>query len=185
MTESDPSEDKPLPLPDDLDPSAFRGQRGVLERGWRRTWLIHRVAQGDASDRELGRQLGVNKSSITKFRNRNQAEIEDVRLELADRLDSLWVADKVNRLAEIQQDIEDLNTLISKTFDPPEPGPLDPGPELEPGIPDSVVGWIRAKQVALRNAAEELGQIPNRVTMNMAGGVQVSYRIEGVDLDAV
>ena len=44
--------------------------------------------------------------------------------------------------------------------------------------------WLRTKLSILRGAAEELGQIPNKVTMQVGGSI-VTYKIDGVDLDQI
>jgi hypothetical protein len=137
--------------------------------------------------------MHCHSSSVTDFRRRHQPEIEEAVQKIEDEFVGLWVASKAARLAEYQQDVEDANEIISEEMGsrstPREQNPLDPGANDEDDPPlSSAPIWVRLKGAALRAVAEELGQIPNRVRMDL-GGTVVTYRIEGepgqaeVDLD--
>lgn len=175
-----------------VEPSVMqsgRRMRGHLERGWRKRWLILQLAKGDLSVYELGRVMNCRRQNVERFAERHRTEIEEAVRRLEDEFVGLWVADKANRLAEYQQDIEDANEIISGEMgdagQPVEPDPLDPGDiDGEDPAPSSAPVWVGIKQRALRAVAEELGQIPNRVRMDVGGQI-ATYRIEGVDLDKV
>jgi hypothetical protein len=176
------------------DPVPFEGRHRMhLERGWRKRYLIMELAKGELSQRELARIMHCHSSSVTDFRRRHQPEIEEAVQKIEDEFVGLWVASKAARLAEYQQDVEDANEIISEEMGsrstPREQNPLDPGANDEDDPPlSSAPIWVRLKGAALRAVAEELGQIPNRVRMDL-GGTVVTYRIEGepgqaeVDLD--
>lgn len=167
------------------------GGRGHLERGWRRQWLIRQLATGEFSKNELARIMRAHRQSIRDFEIKHQAEIESMIRQIDQEFAGLWVAEKVNRLAEYQQDVEDANEIIAGELGdptaPPQVDPLDPGglesEQAEPA-PSAAPTWVRIKHAALKAVAEELGQIPNRVRMDIGGQV-ATYRIEGVDLDQV
>ena len=168
------------------------GRRGHaryhLERGWKKRYLITEIAKGEKSESALARELDCHRQSIRDFKARHAAEIEKAVRDIEDQFVGLWVADKVNRLAEYQQDIEDANVVISEELDgalaSPEIDPLDPGGDEGGGPIERAPLWIRLKHQALRAAAEELGQIPNRVRLDVAGRV-VTYAVEGVDMTKV
>lgn len=141
--------------------SEERNRRIWLERGWRKDKLIHEIALQEKTMTALAAQYGVVPSAITNFRHRHQAEILAVQQNLGDRFAALWVADKGRRIAEYQQDIEDINALQGST----------PTAEL-----------TRIKHGALKNVAEELGHLPSK-TQIQVNNAQVAYAFEGVDLD--
>jgi hypothetical protein len=176
-------------------PVETRRTHGRLERGWRKRWLMIELAKGELDVATLAHTLGAAPQSVWDFRKRHEAEIEAMVRDLEREFVALWVADKAHRLAEYQQDISDANEIIMDAMEPAAPrelDPLDPGAADEDGTPGSNQApvWVRIKQNALRAVAEELGQIPNRVRMDLGGSV-VTYRIEGepgqppVDLDQV
>ena len=170
------------------DPVPYEGRhRFHLERGWRKRYLIIELAKGDIPKRELARIMKCHKSSVIDFERRHQAEIAETITRIEDEFVGLWVASKANRLAEYQQDVEDANEIIMDEFGersaPRESDPLDPGANDEVSDrPNMAPIWVRLKEQALRAVAEELGQIPNRVRMDLGGQV-ATYHLEGVDLD--
>ena len=162
---------------------------GRLERGWKRTWLIGQVARSEGTDSSLAIALDCSPSSIRAFRLRHAAEIEALRTEMSDQISRLWIADKLNRLAEMQTDVEDINSVIAGKLDAYTPtpyNPLDPASDgaSTPAAIEDLPAWLRTKAMVLRAAADELGQIPHRVQMRIDGGV-VTYKIENVDMDRV
>jgi predicted ArsR family transcriptional regulator len=101
--------------------------------------------------RQLARDYGVDVKAITKFRDRHEDTISDMRADIESEFSGLWIAQKAERLAEM---IELYGDAVS---------PRDRETKLS----------------VLRHAAEELGQIPNRTTIDFAQPVQVI--IEGAD----
>lgn len=101
--------------------------------------------------RELAREYGVDHKAITKFRDRHAEVIADMAQAIDDEFAGLWIAQKSERLDEMIQLYED------------GVSPRDRETKLS----------------VLRHAAEELGQIPNRTTIDFAQPVQVI--IEGGD----
>lgn len=167
-----------------LEPGAYGGRRYKLERGWKRTWLLHQLARAEASNHGLARALKVDHRAVDRFAIRHKDEIESIRKRMEDEFQTLWIASKVARLAEYQQDVEDITGIIDAAFDPPESGPLDPTADQEKTQNlEALPQWLRVKHAALRAAAEELGQIPNKINMTVGGGQVITYRVEGVDLE--
>lgn len=119
---------------------------GKLERAWARRRLIIDLAKEEQSQRELATKYGVAQSSISEFRTRHLDEILATQTDLENEFVQLWVTQKIDRLAEIQELYE------SSTLTPRQ---------------------IETRLAALRHAAEELGQIPNRTTVDFAQPVEV------------
>lgn len=160
----------------ELEP--YRGHRYKLSRGWRKTWLMHKIARSETSHSALARALGVSHQAVMMFARRHAEEIAEIRTRLEDEFVTLWIADKINRLAEIQQDVEDVNTVIGSVFDPKD---ADAALAECADIPQ----WIRLKHAALRAVAEELGQIPNKSSVQVEGEQKLTYNIVGVDMSKV
>jgi transposase-like protein len=130
-----------------------------LNRGRSRLRLIHEIATGRHSYAELARRHGVTRSAISQFAARHQLAILDARQALDDDTAALWVSRRRDRLAEIQQTIEDLDAQ------------LDAQPE------DRAQLW-RLRLQAIRQAAEETGQLRDTAPVHT-----VEIRLNGVDLD--
>lgn len=167
--------------------TAIKTHRGKLERGWRRTWLIQKLAEGEAPYIALAECMGVSDTAIKIFAKRHMDEILVRRDEMTEELASLWITSKLNRLAEYQQDLDDIRNVIEDRLAGAEPAadPLDPAeaaghPELLSELP----GWFRVKGQILRAVAEELGQLPQKVQVQV-GGTVATYRIEGVPVEQV
>lgn len=125
--------------------------------GWKKAKLIQELAQGDKLQSQLAREYGVTQGRISQFRKKHEADIDRVREDLLNEFAALWIVDKVNRLAEYEADVEQLNT---RPFD---------------------VQLLAAKHRALKQVAEELGHLPNRVTLQGEVTTKVHYLVDGVD----
>lgn len=164
----------------------IRTHRGKLERGHRRTWLIVKIAEG-LPYAALAEALDVSDTAVKIFARRHAEEIIAQRQAMHEQLVSLWVAQKIHRLAAMQQDVDDINEVVEGLLAAAQPdaNPMDPTearahPELLADLPT----WFRTKTLILRAIAEELGQLPARVQVQVAGTV-ATYRLEGADLDKV
>jgi hypothetical protein len=131
--------------------------------------LIRDLAMDAVSQAELAEKYGVAQPSISAFKLRHADEIEAVRNDLLsdvhDETVGLWIVDKVARIAEYQQDVDDANE------------------ELEARGFDTHI--IKAKHNAMKAVAEELGALPTRGAPIQTDTEQhVVYRItQPVDLD--
>lgn len=125
-----------------------------LERGWARAALIRDLATGEKNQVQLAQKYGVVQSSISEFADRHRDEIASVRSKIEDEWAALWVAEKFNRVAELQSDIEEISKLP---------------------LPDKDL--LRVKHAALRQIAEELGQLKTHVEV----GGKITYTITGID----
>lgn len=141
---------------------ALHPNYGSISRGRAKLALIQELALGESSQRQLAEEFGVSQQSICEFAQRFKGEIEARRADQNNKLAGLWIADKANRIAEYEAQVELINQkLIS-----------DKG-EYQKVSPE----WVKAMQAALKSVAEELGDLTKNV--NMSG--QVKYEIAGVD----
>lgn len=133
--------------------------------GYTRYQLLKDLAANDLTPTELVDKYGKAPSTIEGFRRRNQLLIEAMREDAADQYAGLWSAAKEYRIAEYQQDVEDINAYIERA--------VAAGEELNDKM-------LARKHNALKMIAEELGQLPQRV-QQAPSQHEVVYRIEGVN----
>jgi hypothetical protein len=169
--------------------TTIRSKRFKLERGWRRTWLIGKLARSEGTRAALAQALGCSEGAIQHFTERHLDEILAERERVTEELSRLWIADKLNRLSEYQQDVEDINGILEEKLDRAAPAPYDPldpanDGRATPSATDDLPVWLRAKAAIMRQVAEELGQLPQRVNVQV-GGSLVTYKIEGVDMEMI
>lgn len=138
---------------------------GRLERGWRKVQLIQELARGEDTQESLAKKYDCTPSAMSQFKDRHLPEIEHVRRNLEDEFAALWVAKKINRLAEYEADIDAINEAL-----------------LLAGAEDSAAARA-AKHRALRSVAEELGALPNRLNVTGEVTARVTYELVGVDMD--
>jgi transposase-like protein len=130
-----------------------------LDRGHLRARLIREIAGRTESYAQIARRHGVTRSAISQFAARHQLAILDARQALDNDTAALWVSRRRDRLAEIQQTIEDLDAQ------------LDAQPEDRAQL-------FRLRLQAIRQAAEETGQLRDTAPIHT-----VEIRLNGVDLD--
>jgi hypothetical protein len=129
----------------------------LIDRGGVRHELIRELAAADVPRTALAEKYGVQPPAITEFAKRYEYQIQEARKHLDDEFFGLWIAKKSSRLAEYQRMFEEA---------------------------EEHQDWAEARRVmalTLKSAAEELGQIPNKATIQHEG--QVRYVIEGVDTE--
>lgn len=129
-------------------------------RGARRIQLIRQLATGEYTQAALADMHGVVPSAIAQFIKREKLAIAQVREKLDDDFAGLWIANKAARLAEREQYIEDLNEIEALRHDP---------------------AAVRAKLAAMKDAAEELGHLPGRITISGQLDTQTRYQVDGVN----
>lgn len=132
-----------------------RAQAGILEKGWVRNKLVREIATGEKPMKQLAEEYGVSQNSITNFKKRHAMAIQDVRDKLGEQFSGLWVAEKQNRLAELQLAAEKMARSSNAR---------------EAEVLVSI----------LKSAAEELGQLPARTQVNVSTE-QVTYQVVGIN----
>lgn len=158
-----------------------------------RLGLIRELAQA-LQPSALARKYEVTPAAIAQFAKRHEDEIAAAREDLTNAFHGNWLADKEARVAEYLRDIELMNTLIEElvtartvelvrlrgTQDDDATHELVEVQDVTPAVARA----LRAKHRALHQAAEELGQLPSRVQVNI-GGRRVEHIIKGVDISQV
>lgn len=128
-----------------------------LESAWGQARLIRQLALNEATQTELAAEYGCTQSAISQFAKRHAAEIEYQRNRAADEWAGLWIADKRNRVAEYQSEVERINAALDNETDPQ---------------------LLRAKVSVMRQVAEELGQLKQEIEVTG----RLTYVVEGVDM---
>lgn len=154
--------------------------RYPISRGQARLRLIAALAQGDKNYTELGLEFGVTKQAVQQFAQRHAAEVERAVLDLTNSYSGLWIADKAARIAEYQQVVDDITSQIEASLPDPD-APITA--QSIAALPDLDVDLLRVKLAALRSVAEEMGQLPARLTVKHEGTVRTE--IVGLDLSAL
>lgn len=134
--------------------------KNPLERaGWKKNQLIRQLALGEITQARLGELYGVSQPAISKFATRYAAEIETIRAQTAEKamgeMEHLWVAHKVNRVAEYQSTADRMNDLDTARSH-------------------------EIKIASLKAVAEELGDLPARAQVQVDAST-VTYEIIGID----
>lgn len=143
---------------------------GALERGDVKVKLIRQLALGELSQAELARRHDVTPAAMTRFVQRHAERIAEVASKLDDQFAGIELADKVARVAVLnQQVLADLELLA------------DPDTAGKAGVQRAEM--VRVIQSGVRAIADELGQIPARVQVQHSGALDV--RLNGVDLAAL
>lgn len=101
-------------------------------RGHKKLALLHDLAAMDLTMEAIAAKYERSPSTIYTIKANNAEAIDAIRADHANEFAGLWVAQKVNRVAEYQADIEDLDEDIPQ------------------------------KHRALRAVAEELGQLTTK-----------------------
>ncbi len=148
-----------------------------LSRGWVKQQLCTELAKGEATLQELANKYGCAVSSVHEFKTRNIVTIEALRADMQNEMAGLWIAEKRNRVAEYQADVDLVNEALDEI---PASAMAARSGRGETSQHD---GLFATKHRALKSVAEELGQLPNRVSISGEVGTTVTYSVEGVDME--
>lgn len=126
-------------------------------RGWRAAALIRHLAVDKMTIDELAEMFDEEPNTVRAFKQRNRQAIQTCSVDIENEYAALWIAKKVNRIAELQADVDQINDSLEDEADP---------------------AMFRAKLQALRLVAEELGQL----TQQISSTNKTQYEIVGVDM---
>lgn len=157
---------------------ATKPDRSKLENPLTRRALIIELATSGLSQAELSRRHNVSECALSKFKNRHLAEIEAVRRDQDKEYAGLLIVEKANRLDVYEQLLQTAMTPTPKVAGKDGDAVRDP-------ITQEYVYEIDAGTATrvLKQVAEELGHLPNRVTL--AGGLDIKteHTVNGVDVE--
>lgn len=137
------------------------GERKLF--GYKKLELMRKLAEGRYRQSELAEMYDVSAPRISQFVRENAEQIAEIAENLADQFAGLWAAKKYNRISEYEAQVE----LARVELEAAKAEDRSPNPEL-----------LRIAQTAARSIAEELGQLPARVTVKHEGSIET--RIVGV-----
>lgn len=151
---------------------ADRGKLGGLKR----RMVMRDLALGELSQADIARKYGVKDPSITEFKQRHAEAIEAIRREQDNEYAGILIAQKAARLAALEEIYETAMQPTVKVAGKDATVVRDP-------VTGDVVYEIdgRAAMQAIKQAAEETGQLYTRVQMTGDMQTTTTYRIEGVD----
>lgn len=167
-----------------------------LNRGWVRHQLIFDLAVGKLTPTQLGRKYHVPKAQIEKFRKRWEYEIEFQRENVESAFVGMWITEKRNRLAELQQTIDDINREIQtrtrlsaqleEVLDDPDEYPEEIVRFARRMMAErsaggtTIDGLMRTKGKLLRDVSELLGDLKQDIGINVSG---VRHELIGVNTE--
>lgn len=140
----------------------------ILETEQARPEVI-RLLAGGGTNRAIARQFGCNPASVGEFKFRHKEEIDRLREQLravAVEETGLWIADKVRRVEVLQDQADQLLTA------------------LDTATVDTMTELTNTLVRVLHEAAEQLGQLPSRPTVQLTQQI-INYRFTGVDMGAL
>ena len=120
--------------------------------------LMREIALKTDLRKNLAEKYNLTPSAITEFAKRHARRIDEMREDAGNIFAGLPLARKENRIAAYEREVEVLSE--SSAHDHHE--------------------WSKARMIALRNIAEEMGQLPPRQTVTV---MPVIHVYEGVDME--
>lgn len=154
-----------------------------LELPWTRRQLVVDLALSGKTQEALAEKYGCTQGAISQFRAKHLTDIQAVRDDSENEFAGIAIAEKANRLATYLDMLEKALQPVPKVNGkgeimyglPDENGERKPIMEID----------LAVAQKIQRNVAEELGHLPNRVTLGGEVGVTTAYTINGVDPGAL
>ena len=151
--------------------------RSRIYRGHERRRLIMDLAMGEAAHREIARREQISLADLQDFAREHEREIAEAQQvllgKLAEEAAGLWVSNKANRIAEYQDEIEEIRDYLAE-------------------LRDNGIMWSRAHRDMVRayldlfrQVADELGAYPQRQSAPARQGQTVHYVIETGDTKAL
>lgn len=154
-----------------------------LELPWIRRQLVVDLALSGKSQLALGEKYGASQQAVSQFAERHATEVQAVRDDSENEFAGIAIAEKANRLATYLDMLEKALMPVPK---------VNGKGEIIYGLPDAdgerhpiMEIDLAVAQKIQRNVAEELGHLPNRVTLGGEVGVTTNYTVNGVDPGAL
>lgn len=146
-----------------------------------RRQVVRDLALSGLSQNELAEKYGVSQPAISQFKARNAEEIAAVAAKADDEFAGILIAQKQARLAAYQ---ELYGVAVSPTPKISASGKTVTYVDPESGESGVVMEVdVRAAATVLKQAAEEMGQLPTRLQVSGEMATTTTYRIENVSND--
>ena len=156
---------------------ATNAKRGRLG-GLRHREVVRLLAAEEITRSEIARRYDVTPGAVTQFADRHAEEIAAVREAMDDEFAGIAIASKVNRVALLQEIAEKALEPVPKVSANGKVTMVINPDTKEPEIVMEVDA--RAAMAALKQVAEELGQLVQRSQVSGDMNTTTTYRIEGV-----
>lgn len=172
-------------MPDEVptDAETSGRQYAKLRPSWIHCALVREIAEGNLTHARLAKKYDVSTGAISAFKAKHLAEINEIKGDLENEFAGMWIAQKRARVAMYQRNaerceswIEALDQWVPCECEDPECGAKVKKLKDAPGI-------MKRQREMLHSAAEELGQLPTRMTVQLTGQQVVRAEIVGVDLE--
>jgi hypothetical protein len=161
---------------------ATKGDRSKLGGRVARA-LARDLALTKLSQTALAEKYGVTQSSISEFKARRAEEIAAIAADADDQYAGIWIAQKEARLAELAR-LHDIALTPTPKVAPSgkiiREWVTDPETGVDTEVIVSEVDGRLAAQV-MKQAAEEMGQLPTRLQVSGDMSIKTNYTVEGVD----
>lgn len=118
------------------------------------------AGEGSKTVQQIAEAHGISYGGLRKWKHDHKAEIAVIAADLANPFAGLWIADKANRIDAYMRDADRLEHADDVTY----------------------AEAARTRATILKQVAEELGQLPGRVSLVVQPVIHV---IEGVDVEAL
>lgn len=129
-------------------------------RGRRLYALLRELAEGELPQAALARRYGVTAGRVSQIKTQYADEIADMADDLEDVYRGLWIAKKEERIKSYLRLAEAIEADLA-----------------EYGLDAQLV---RQYQTCLKNAAEEMGDLPARMIVQHQGA-KADYTVDGVN----
>jgi len=136
--------------------------------------LVRELALGEESQTQLAEKYDVSQPAISAFAKRNAEEIAAVRANADDEFAGLLIVQKAYRLGTLEQLLREAMKPTTKV------APSGRVAYDEDGNAIKEMNLDAASKL-LKQAAEEVGQLPNRITLDGRVNVHTSYTVVGVE----
>jgi hypothetical protein len=149
--------------------------------GLKRRQIVRELAFGEFTQQALADKYEVSQPAIAKFKARHADEIEAVRADAEDEFAGILIAQKAARLASLAEIHEKAMKPVPKVGNN---GKVVERINPETGERETLQEWDgRLAAQVLKQAAEEMGQLPTRVQVSGDMQTTTTYRIENVSND--
>jgi len=158
---------------------ATKRDRGKLG-GLKRNGLIRALALEDVTQASLAVRYGVTEGAITQFKQREAEAINALRADADNEFAGILIAQKAERLRALEELFEVARTPTPKVA--PNGRIIRETVEDDTGETTEVIVHevdVRAAAQVLKQAAEEMGQLPTRLQVSGDMNTTTTYRIEG------
>jgi hypothetical protein len=142
-------------------------------RAWRAEELISDLALNDKTHAELAEIHGVAEQTVAAFRMRHKAEIAAVLAGMVDQYSHIWSTKLGNRLRVLTQRLEEVEGQILLLHDHARRETetirsVDPEASEVLVISREYLAYVKEQRALLREIADQTGQLPTRVAVDVA-----------------